>query len=67
MDYPSGDWKYCDCGESYYVYDDMRDGGICHSCREKRARARDREEKRVSKLERENKKLKASLKAIKEK
>ena len=62
MDYPSGDWKYCSCGELYYVYDDELDGGICGGCQGKINARKRRKEQEYKRLKAENKKLKARLK-----
>jgi len=62
MEYPDGDWKYCSCGESYYVFDDMLDPGICSECRSKIARREKKERQRVKRLEAENIRLRKKLK-----
>ena len=60
MDYPSGSWKYCSCGESYFRYDDGT--GSCSACFDRREKAEIREDRRLKRLQRENKKLKKQLK-----
>ncbi len=64
MEYPSGDWKFCRCGGSYYVYDDCLDSGRCDKCANKIHDARAKERRRVKRLESENKRLKKKLKEV---
>jgi uncharacterized Zn finger protein (UPF0148 family) len=67
MDYPDGEWKFCDrCGSSYYRYVDGV--GRCSTCAEERRKRYAKEAKRkkakdnkIKRLEKENKILKEKL------
>ena len=63
MEYPSGEWKFCSCGDSYFLYDDGV--GSCSSCAERRRKQWDAEERRQKAKDNKIKRLEKEIKALK--
>ena len=66
MEYPDGEWKFCSCGDSYFLYEDGI--GRCSSCAQERMQRNYKEQKRqeakdnkIIRLEKENQALKKKL------
>ena len=59
MEYPDGHWEYCSCGASYFLYDDGV--GNCSACAKKRRAARDKKDRKIESLKRQNRRLKAKI------